>query len=73
MFTPKMTNKQILDKIKELQDASNRVMQGIEILQDMMTKCGYGREMLYDIYDDVWDMENSLHRLKFELPFHLRP
>lgn len=73
MFTPKMTNKQILDKIKELQDASNRVMQGIEILQDMMTKCGYGNEMLDDIYFEVWDMEDSLHHLKFELPFRLRP
>lgn len=73
MFTPKMSNKDILDKIKELQDTSNRVMQGIEILQDMMIKCGYGNEMLDDIYYEVWDMENSLHRLKFELPFRLRP
>lgn len=73
MFTPKMTSKEILDKIKELQDASNRVMQGIEILQDMMIKCGYGNDMLDDIYFEIWDMEVSLHHLKFELPFHLRP
>lgn len=67
-----MSNTEILERVKNLTDASNRVMQGVEILQKII-EYGYGHELLTEMWEDLWDIEDSLNKLKCELPYHFRP
>lgn len=67
-----MSNTEILERVKNLTDASNRVMQGVEILQKII-EYGYGHELLTEMWENLWNIEDSLNQLKCELPYHFRP
>lgn len=67
-----MSNTEILERVINLIDVSNRVMLRVEILQKII-EYGYGHELLTEMWEDLWDIEDSLNELKCELPYHFRP